>query len=558
MPGVGGIFVAALLGAGALGPFPDAQPLTSVPPAADPWQTDAAAGAAAVPFRPLLHLDGDDATWATLDLATWPARVGPAATLLSGCGKPQKDAALANGHQGLAFTGATATVLSLGNLKASATELTGFLVFRSNCYKTTASAPCDHRAYCLRNIGPGGIDADDTILACLANLTPANAHVGYFDATQAGDELSGGWHLLTNPNFRGVANKVAAKSGLQVVAWSCGAGGCRFWRNGAFLGSNSRFNKRLLNALKLGGTYDGSCVVPDVTGPEMTVFAVKVYDVALPDAAVLLETTAFMQRFGITVPTTPKPPEIFGANLKVWYDATSEQWLEYNSNLVVSAWANRLDTASHLLTASGSPSYDSSILAGRGSVRVNRNPSVDAFTGNSVATAAMYPGGNLTGPGSIIVVAQQVAGNDSTDGPLAAFGKSNSTVNRWDCSWKSSATTHVRSVAIQPDSVQSRNSQPTGQTIGTTPHVIICTQNETTDLATVQFDGGSITTSTTVNLATTPIDTFAVGSRSSNGALSGNGFVQAYLCWVMVLDAEPTTQQRTDILASAQAYCGVP
>ncbi len=513
--------------------------------------------------QPILDLDGDDALFSGTDLTSWPARIGPTAQLIGGCGAPQ-DGPSANGHNSVDFIAANATVLNLGSLQSAAEDLTIVRVSDNPCAAGDGSSPCDHRQYWLRSTVT--IDSNDLAFAHLANYGAGFAFPGYFDGSINGDtDPNNGWHWARFANFRSTLQLATAVKALHVETWRCSAAdGCSLYRDGVLVGTNAAFTRRVMTALRLGGTHDagGTCTASVAANFEGNLYRVKIYRGAQSPGFIVAEQQALMARYGITAwpPSTgPTPESIFGGALIARYTASDAFYLEYDANRNIQVWANHANTGTHLATAN----LTNNIAYRREDPDAGRYPSVKTshaitteavLTANSVAST-LFPGGVATGATTAIFVFHQCTGGGegSNDGPLAAFGNSASNTARYEFDYKSSATTRSLVIALS-DASSNRNVQPTND-LGTTIHLRVDTQDEGTDVATTQIDGGTVNTGSTVNNGTTTLNTFTIGARKGT-TFTGGGAGCYRLMEVIIVQGLITSQQRIDTDTFADAWYG--
>lgn len=518
----------------------------------------------------LLWLEGDDARLADGDVVDWPARTGQLGIVPATCGAPHAGAVV-NGHGGVDFESAIASMISLGVVKAQASDLTLTAVTFEECGYETGVEPCVGREYMARSYDAGQIDHVDIAFPQMPNFGDSYAQAGHFDGVADGETVppaGGGWHHYQLPNFRGVLNRTLARTGLQVKTWALGVdrGGlarARYYVNGKRAGRNSRYTQRPLNDLtiggSIGGTVPGECDVPDVTGYEGTVYSFVLHDRALTEAEILHLHAQAMERFAI--PTWPPagiddPQTILGSSLVAWYDATDPFWLEYSEQRVVQAMGNRVNPETHVASKFGSPLYLVDDTGGRGSVRVTTTPAAAGLRADTVATV-LWPGGVATGAVTFIVAAHACseAGFESAGGPFMAAGSETRTLPRIDMAIfaPGGATPYDRCVQLD-DAGTSRNAQHNADP-GSTVHMFVCKQDESTDVPTTQIDG-TLTTGSTVNLGVAHLDTWTLGPRRSNGAYTGNGAGCGRIYMGLVVSGVVTAPQLTALRTYFQAVVG--
>jgi hypothetical protein len=497
------------------------------------------------PPVPVYHAEGDDAVFSGANLTSWPARVGPTATVAAGRGSPQLGTT-ANGRQGVQFRRASLDQISAGNVQATASDYTVQIV-----WQPSANVQSGDRQYFLRSYA--SIDVDDIIFPHVANggATPGY-HAGYFDgAAGAEADPGGGWHHFRATNWRDVTVKVPGSSALHVDTWVLSAGACRLYRNGVLLGVNTEYTRRAMTDLHMGGTKGGATTSTYFDG---YVYQVKIWNRALGGGTAVAEAARAMSRFGISGATNLDDPlAIFGANLLALYDPSDLYYVEYSETRALAAIANRVDTSLYLATQSGTtPSYEPNGLGDKPTISITSGQGLIA---NALA-AAIFDGTPPTGV-TIFAVAKNKSGGgqDSTDGKIASFGHTlaNPRHELLLRAGPTVASPGARSLRLS-DAGTSRSVIGVANP-GTTAHLLIATQDETGDTGTIEMDA-VIATSGVSNLAATTLSTFSIGHRRT----TVNTDTTAYLdiACVGVIDRVLTTPERESLRAWATARWATP
>jgi hypothetical protein len=502
------------------------------------------ASAPATP-APIYHVEGDDAVFAASSITSWPARVGLTATVAAGRGSPQQGST-ANGHQGVQFRRTQGDQLAVGNIQPSASDYTVQIV-----WQPTANSRSGDREYFLRSWAVQ--DTDDIIIPHLANLgSTAGYSSGFFDgAAGAESDPGGGWHHFRNANWRATNVKVPGSTALHVDTWILRAGDCRLYRNGVLMGSNVNYTPRAMTDLHMGGTKGSA---PPLTYFDGTVYQVKVWNRALLPGTVTSEQLLAMARFGIAAaPTAPTPATIFGANLLALYDPSDLYYVEYSETRALAAIANRVDTSLYLATQSGTtPAYEPNGLNGKPTISITAGQGLIA---NALA-AAIFDGSPPTGVTIFAVVKNKSAGGqNSSDGKIASFGHTaaNPRHELLLVDGPAQGSRHVRSLRLD-DAGTSRSALPLVDPL-LAQHLIIGTQDETGDTATVEIDA-SITTSSVVNLGATTLSTFAIGHRRTTVNTDTTAYFD--IACVGVIDRVLTTPERVALRTWATAHWATP
>ncbi len=514
------------------------------------------------PALPILifHLEGDDAVWDDApddtDLVSWPSEAGPDADLLPGCGVPQKSATLANGHVGVDFEPSTGDILKAGHVQDAVSDYTWEIVYSDEDLTSAA------RQYIGRSYGNGdgsGIDStEDFAIAVRSNYVAGYAWLGYYNGTAGNDtSVNNGWHHFRMSNFRNAKNWVPAIANLHVDTWwfrsTADGGEARLYRDGVLVGVNYAWQPRKLSDLHIGGTPSlGTCTVPDTVGFDGTIYSMKIWNGPLSPADVVSSQEDAMERFGITAwpPAGYTTPEsIFGSALIARFTTAHSFYIEYDENGSFRAWAN-FGNSNYVAIAN----LNNNIIFKAEDPDVGTFPSIKTshgITTEAVLTAhwvakSLYPAGAVTGAVTGIFVFHQCTGGGegSNDGPIGAFGSSASNTPRIEFDYKSSATTRSLNIALS-DASSNRNVQPTTD-LGLVTHLVVYTQDESTDVATVQIDGGTVNTGSVVNNGTTTIDTYTVGARLGTTFTGGGAGCYRQIEHIIV-QGLITTEQRTSV-----------
>lgn len=493
---------------------------------------------------PILHLEGDDVVWSGNSLSSWPAVIGSTVTVATDRSAPvQGD--LANKHRSVRFSGQTnGTLLNAGSIQASASDYTIQLAWTSNSLDPGLTC----REYVLRSYAV--IDEDDVIIAHAANLL-SHKFTGFFDGAEGADTSpGGGWHYFKRTNWAGNTTKVRPATILRVDTYVLTSGASKLYRNGVMEGSATQYTQRRMTDLHIGGTKDAAIHVgdPNCTGFDGQIFQIKIWNQALPDADVLQEQYASMQRFGASVwpPVMDDPIDIFGASLIAWYDLGDPFYLEYEDDLDLIGWANRVNSATHSLTVSSTkPVIDAEAFGKRPSQQVGRiGAGASSWRADTVATST-YP---TTGTTIFAVFSSRTGnGETSTAGAIAAFGADADGAPRNELQVRlrtgtgetfSAADDYTRSWSLDN---ASGFHVATSAGPGTGPHFVIATTNETTGVSTVDIDG-TVTTGSASVLGTQTLSTFGIGTIPGFG---NDGWLDINLSSVGVVNRVLTASEKT-------------
>lgn len=502
-------------------------------------------------------MEGDTATWSGSSLATWPATRGRTPSLIASCGTPSLGETV-NGHAGVRFESAEKDNLDFGAVKSTASDYTIQIAWSN-------ARTSGNRQYALRSYEVA--DTDDLIIAHQANLTPAYLMTGYYDASENGDTAPGaGWHLFRTASWRGTSSYIEARAALHVDTYVLKNGAVRLYRDGQLVGTNTAYTKRRMTRLHLGAWYDpdGTCSdTADQTAFDGTVYQLKIWGEALGQSDALREQVLSMARFGLSVwpPAVIEPSDIFGADLSCWYDLSDRNYMEWSDVLVLNNIADR-QASSDVAAAVSLPMFVPEYSNNRPAVLIGSSVA-DYFRDDSCA-AQTYPGGTV-GASQVVTmfaVFRQAggAGQDSTDGPIMAFGYSGGTTGtNWFDLAIYAPTTFDRIRSLMLSGAGSSRSKLSTAAIGTTAiHLGVIEQNESDDIPKTWVDGGSVENGSSANLGTTTFDTFVLGRRYTAGGYRGNGAATVYLSSAGVVRRGLTASERVALRSWAQAVWGTP